>query len=147
MRRPRCVSCMPYQGTSRCILSVLSITVIVLLDSGASHSSLSRSFVRANINGVPYRRHANSQSQVCRVTLADGREVPVPTMPGTFRTKHSLYVLDECDYDCVLGMDVLVAHEPVVHWCRRWLTFGETAETMQALRESKPRSVPLGNIC
>ena len=129
---------------------LLGLCTLFLLDSGATHSFLATRFCDAH--GIRYKRYRSHAS------LANGSSVPVVGILkdahlkiSSFRCKETLLVVDNPDYDVVLGMDFLTAHDPTVRLRKRLITLpvpgGHTTVKCHQ-EESLPKSTnPNIEIC
>jgi hypothetical protein len=97
--------------------------VLILVDSGSSHSYINSS-VATKLSGVRELPHSVS------VQVADGSSVQcsqeIPTAVWTvqgYKFHSNLKVLPLGSYDMILGMDWLEALSPMkVHWSQKWIS-------------------------
>jgi hypothetical protein len=103
--------------------SIQGLELLILLDSGSSHTFLSAS-VAAQLMGcspvdVPMSvLVANGHKLLCSSELRD-----TVWFLNEYQFQSTLKILPLSTYDMVVGMDWLELHSPMsVHWLDKWLT-------------------------
>ncbi|WVZ49037.1 LOW QUALITY PROTEIN: hypothetical protein U9M48_000419 [Paspalum notatum var. saurae] len=127
------LSSMDHTGCIKLRALVKSTVMLLLLDSGSSHSFVSSDFVQQvglSTVTIPPRK----------VTLANGHRITVDKMDTP--CKANMLVLDMAPYDAILGYDWLSLHSPMeCNWADRTISFtlnGQSVQ-LQGLKQSPPQ--------
>jgi hypothetical protein len=135
--------------TMRLQESIMGVPVMLLVDSGSSHTFINQSL-------LPYLNHLQTQTIDVQVQVASGevlhcdrilKHVPWAVNDCTFTT--DMKVLPLGHFDFILGMDWLEVFSPMkVHWKHKWLALpyqGATA-ILQGITLAIPEEI-IVHIC
>lgn len=114
--------------------SIQGINILILLDSGSSHTFISSS-VAAQLQGcttvntsLPVQI-ANGSRLICALEL-----VQAEWFMNDYQFQSTLKVLPLLCYDIIVGMDWLEHHSPMlVHWADKWLTVPYKGSTIKLI--------------
>lgn len=108
--------------TMRFVGHVEGLDVLILIDFGSSHSSISAALA-STMSGVI------ALSSSIKVQVANGSQICCSSeivgaswSMGGLSFKANIKVLPLSTYDVIIGMDWLAAHSPMmVHWLQKWM--------------------------
>lgn len=124
----------PATKTMKFYGSIQGINILILLDSGSSHTFISSS-VAAQLQGcttvntsLPVQI-ANGSRLICALEL-----VQAEWFMNDYQFQSTLKVLPLLCYDIIVGMDWLEHHSPMlVHWADKWLTVPYKGSTIKLI--------------
>lgn len=118
--------------TMKFLGSVQGIDVLILLDSGSSHTFLSSSMASQLSGCTPAATNLHVQVANASHLCCSSELVDMVWYLNDYQFQSTVRVLPLSSYDMIVGMDWLTTHNPMmVHWADKWLTIPYQGSTVK----------------